>query len=179
MLTVRHVRESDAEAFLALSTELDQETSFRLLEAGERTTTVEEQREIIRRFQSTDNHALLVAEWDGEFVGYAAGMGGSYARNRRTVQVVVAVLQAFWGRAVGTRLLEALERWALDHGIHRLELTVMVHNERAIGLYRKMGFEVEGRHRHALFVDGEYVDELSMAKLLTSPSGTGQPSQSR
>jgi RimJ/RimL family protein N-acetyltransferase len=177
MLTIRHIRESDAEPFLALSNELDRETTFRLLEAGERTTTVEEQRDVIRRFQSANNHALLVAEWDGRLVGYIAGMGGKHRRNRRTAEVVVAVLRAFWGRGIGSRLFEELETWARQHGIHRLELTVMVHNERAIGLYRKMGFEIEGRRRDALFVDGEYVDEYRMAKLLTSSAAGASGAQ--
>jgi RimJ/RimL family protein N-acetyltransferase len=167
MLTIGHIRESDAEPFLALSSQLDQETAFRLLKTDERTTTVEEQRNIIRRFHSAENHALLVAEWDHRLVGYIAGVGGRYRRNWRTVEVVVAVLQAFWGQGIGTRLFEELERWARQHGIHRLELTVMVHNERAIRLHRKMGFEIEGRRRDALVVDGEYVDEYAMAKLLS------------
>ncbi len=178
MLTVRHIRETDADRFLALSNQLDRETPFRLLEPGERTTTVDEQRDIIRRFQSADNHALLVAEWDGRLVGYIAGMGGRYRRNRRTVEVVVAVLQPFWGRGVATRLFEELETWALGQGIHRLELTVMVHNRRALRLYRKMGFQVEGRHRHSLFIDGQYVDEYSMAKLLTPPANRDTRSRS-
>ena len=42
----------------------------------------------------------------------------------------------------------------------------MAHNERALGLYTKMGFQVEGERRHALWVGGKYVDERFMAKLL-------------
>jgi len=42
----------------------------------------------------------------------------------------------------------------------------MAHNTPAIGLYRKLGFQVEGTKVHALCVDGIYVDELLMAKLL-------------
>jgi RimJ/RimL family protein N-acetyltransferase len=56
--------------------------------------------------------------------------------------------------------------WARERGFHRLELTVMTHNERAIRLYKKMGFEVEGVKKHSLFVNGEYVDEYYMAKLI-------------
>jgi RimJ/RimL family protein N-acetyltransferase len=55
---------------------------------------------------------------------------------------------------------------ALDVGLHRLELMVMTHNAAAVALYRKMGFQVEGTHTHALCVDGRYVDEYCMAKLL-------------
>ena len=42
----------------------------------------------------------------------------------------------------------------------------MVHNERAIRLYKKMGFEIEGTKKHSLFVNGQYVDEYYMAKIL-------------
>lgn len=179
MLTIRAIEGSDAEEFLALSKRLDEETAFRLLEAGERHTTVEEQREIIRRFQSTENDALLVAEWDDRLVGYIAGVGGRYRRNRRSVQVIVAVLQAFAGRGIGTRLFEELEEWAGEQGVHRLELTVMVHNERAIGLYQKMGFEIEGRKKESLLVSGRYVDEYCMAKLLTEHRAMGEGNKGR
>jgi RimJ/RimL family protein N-acetyltransferase len=41
----------------------------------------------------------------------------------------------------------------------------MAHNERALALYRRCGFEVEGTRRHSLLVDGRYVDELLLANL--------------
>jgi RimJ/RimL family protein N-acetyltransferase len=166
MVNIRTIRERDAEPFLALSTKLDEETDFRLLEPGERRTTVEEQREIIRRVRSTDNQTILVAELDGRLVGYIAGIGGKYNRNMHSAYVVVAVLQALSGQGIGTRLFEELETWAVEQGIHRLELTVMVHNQRAIGLYGKVGFQREGRKRDALLVGGEYVDEYVMGRLL-------------
>jgi RimJ/RimL family protein N-acetyltransferase len=167
MLIIRPVQEDDAEAFLTLSNRLDEETAFRLLEPGERRSTVEEQREIIGRVQSTENHAILVAERDGQLVGYIAAIGGKYRRNKHGVHVVVAVLQTCSGQGIGTKLFEALETWARRYRIHRLELTVMVHNERAIGLYKRLGFKVEGRKRHSLLVDGSYVDEYCMSKLLS------------
>ena len=59
------------------------------------------------------------------------------------------------------------ERWARERGgIHRLELTVMAHNFKAVALYERAGFTIEGSRRHSLLVDGSYVDEHYMAKLL-------------
>jgi len=46
------------------------------------------------------------------------------------------------------------------------ELTVMAHNSRAIRLYKRMGFSVEGRRAECLFVDGQFIDELTMAAIL-------------
>jgi GNAT superfamily N-acetyltransferase len=59
--------------------------------------------------------------------------------------------------------------YAEAHGIHRLELTVMAHNERAAALYQRVGYTVEGRARECLFVDGRMADELYMAKLFPPP----------
>jgi RimJ/RimL family protein N-acetyltransferase len=42
----------------------------------------------------------------------------------------------------------------------------MAHNEAAIALYQKMGFMVEGTKRDSMRVNGQYVDELYMAKLI-------------
>ncbi len=63
-------------------------------------------------------------------------------------------------------LLTELERWARNRHIHRLELTVVADNQRALSLYRKMGFEQEGVKRHSLLIHGQYVDEYYMVKLL-------------
>jgi putative acetyltransferase len=71
---------------------------------------------------------------------------------------------------VGTALMQALvdyaDRWA---HVLRLELTVYVDNARAIALYRKFGFEVEGTHRAYALRDGAYVDALFMARLHPNP----------
>ncbi len=166
MVEIRQIRESDAKEFLELSKQTDQETRFMLLEPGERLTTVEEVRDHIRSVLSRDNQVILVAESDGRLVGRLAATGGNFRRNKHSVYIVVGILQSFTGQGIGTKLFTELEKWAHEHGIHRLELTVMVHNERAIALYKKMGFEIEGTERHALLVDSTYVDEYLMAKLL-------------
>jgi hypothetical protein len=46
------------------------------------------------------------------------------------------------------------------------DATGMTHNQRAIGLYTKMGYHVEGTREAALLVDNQLVDELWMPKLL-------------
>lgn len=63
-------------------------------------------------------------------------------------------------------LFNTLEEWAKDNGVHRLELTVMVHNEAGIALYKKSGFEIEGTKRHSLIIRGKFIDEYYMSKLI-------------
>lgn len=166
MADLRRIQEEDAQRFLTLCRQLDDETHFMLLEPGERTTTVDQQRERIRRVLAQANQTILVAEADGELVGYISGMGGDYRRNWRTVHIVIGILQRYSGQGVGKRMFMALEEWAVQQGMHRLELTVMTHNQRGIALYQRMGFQVEGVKRDDLFVDGGYIDQYMMAKLL-------------
>jgi RimJ/RimL family protein N-acetyltransferase len=46
----------------------------------------------------------------------------------------------------------------------------MAHNTRAIRLYARMGFSVEGRRSECLLIDGRFIDELTMAVILPTPS---------
>ena len=65
-------------------------------------------------------------------------------------------------------VLNSLQRCSngLSSELHRLELTVMIHNAPAIALYQKFGFQIEGTKRASLKVDGTYVDEYVMSLLL-------------
>lgn len=166
MMLIREIHENDAEGFLHLCKTLDEETQFMMLEPGERLTTVAEQRERIKRLLLRDNQIILVAEASDRLVGYLAALGGDYKRNRHSAHIVVGILQEFAGQGIGTRLFAELKTWASSRNIHRLELTVMAHNTTALGLYKKMGFEIEGTKQDSLWVNGRYVDEYYMAKLL-------------
>jgi RimJ/RimL family protein N-acetyltransferase len=79
---------------------------------------------------------------------------------------VIGILSKGQSKGFGSQMFDQLMEWASTQNINRLELTVMCHNEGALALYKKFGFEVEGTKRHSLFIDGNYVDEYYMAKLL-------------
>ncbi len=165
-MLVRTARESDAEALLRLLKRLDEETRFMMYEPGERSTTVREQGELLGSILASANGTVLLAEVDGRLVGFLEARGGAFRRNRHVAHLVIGVLAEHAGRGIGTALMEEAERWARGHGIHRLELTVMAHNLGAVALYEKAGFTIEGTRSHSMLVDGSYVDEHYMAKLL-------------
>jgi RimJ/RimL family protein N-acetyltransferase len=138
-----------------------------MFEPGERPTTIGEQKDEIRDILSRDNQTIFVAENDGQLIGYLTACGGKYKRNRQTAYIITGILQGFTSQGIGTRLFEEMERWAKEKKFHRLELNVMVHNEAALALYRKIGFEIEGKKKHSLLINNTYVDEYWLAKLLS------------
>jgi RimJ/RimL family protein N-acetyltransferase len=168
-MNIRTISESDSEKFLRLCLALDRETQFMMLEPGERTTTIEEQRQKIKSVLAQDNQTILVVAQDDRLVGFLGAYGGSFQRNRHAAYIIIGILQAYAGQGIGKELFRALEAWADSHGLHRLELTVMCHNERGVRLYQKMGYKIEGIKQDSLWVNGRYVDEYYMAKLLNDP----------
>ena len=165
-MNIRAIRESDSEQFLLLCKSLDRETQFMMLEPGERTTTLEEQSQRIKNILSTDNQMIFVAEQETKLVGYLGAYGGDFQRNYHCAYIVTGILQEYTGLGIGRQLFAALEAWAIQHGIHRLDLTVMCHNEWAVHLYQKIGFAIEGVKKDSLRIHDEYIDEYYMAKIL-------------
>lgn len=170
---IRTAGPADAAALMRLKQQLDEETSFMLLEPGERDPSVPALAAHLEDVAASANSVVLVAEAGRELAGYLELIGGKARRNRATTHLVIGVLARARGRGVGSGLLAGARRWAAGHGLHRVELTVMAHNTRAIALYERMGFVTEGRARECLLVDGRFVDELQMAMVLPGPPGDG------
>ena len=137
---------------------LDGESTYMLAEPGER--------------DEVDLPVLSyrVVDWDGDVAaGLAEVRVGRYARVRHRGHLMMGVRSSHQGRGIGRALLKAAVGHARSIRLVRLELTVQVGNTVALDLYRSCGFEVEGRRRAAMLVEGELVDEFSMGLVLGSP----------
>jgi L-phenylalanine/L-methionine N-acetyltransferase len=109
---------------------------------------------------------VLAAVVAGKVVGLASLHWGTRPRTRHMASLGMFVHDAYQGRGIGTLLMEALidaaDRWL---GLVRVELEVYPDNERAVRLYERFGFQVEGRKRLNTWRDGRYVDSLVMGRL--------------
>jgi RimJ/RimL family protein N-acetyltransferase len=169
---IRAARPYDAAALLELKHQLDRETAFMMYEPDERDSPVRDLAAELASLGRSANSVILLAELADQLIGYVQLTGGSLRRSRATAYVVIGVLAHAAGRGTGTELLRQAKAWAAARGLHRLELTVMAHNTRAIRLYERMGFSVEGRRSECLLIDGQFIDELTMATLLPVPPAT-------
>ena len=71
-----------------------------------------------------------------------------------------------WGKGYGREAMELLLRYAFTElNLHRLSLTVFAYNERAIHMYEKCGFKIEGVSRDYHYRDGRRWDLVSMGIL--------------
>jgi ribosomal protein S18 acetylase RimI-like enzyme len=172
---IRPARPYDAAALLELKRQLDRETAFMMYEPGERDSAVQDLAAELAGMGRSANSVVLLAERADQVIGYVQLTGGTLRRSRATAYLVIGVLAHAAGRGTGAELLRQAQAGAAARGLHRLELTVMAHNTRAIRLYERTGFTVEGRRSECLLVDGQFVDELTMALLLPVPPATPLP----
>lgn len=114
-------------------------------------------------------NGLYVLEKDGQTVATAnlskfSSLGGD------VVYIGGLAVKQNIGKGIGEELLKKIEEIAINNGIIRLELEVEADNPRALGLYSKMGFEIEGGKRGYVKRPHQdyYVTEMFMAKLLHS-----------
>ncbi|KAF9236487.1 acyl-CoA N-acyltransferase [Melanogaster broomeanus] len=78
----------------------------------------------------------------------------------------ICLLPKFWNRGYGTEatlfMVDYSFRWI---GLHRVSLSVFASNARAIAVYEKAGFVMEGRKRAAVWTNNQWEDVLSMGLL--------------
>ena len=162
---VRRAVEADACALIELRRKLFAETTFMLWEPAEFSNTADDERKRIARLQGRANCAVLLAEVASQPVGLLTAVGGELNRLRHSATLALGVAKSHWGQGIATAMVREAVSWSTTAGIARLELTVHTTNLAAIAVYLRCGFEVEGRRRKSLFVDGAYVDEYLMSRL--------------
>ena len=164
-IAVRDATEADAENVLALRVAIFAETEFMLWEPAEFKDSAADEAARIKRLNAASNSHFLLATEGSTLVGFCAAMGGQVNRLRHSATLALGVLRNHWGKGVGFALLKQTQAWSTSAGVARLELTVHTSNVRAVNLYLRSGFQVEGLRRKSLFVNGRYVDEYLMSNL--------------
>ena len=79
----------------------------------------------------------------------------------------MSVFKAYWGQGVGSLLLDTLldVGAATQRGCYEKSTYAFgADNHRAVALYERKGFVVEGRLTKEMFVDGRYYDLLAMGR---------------
>lgn len=158
----READSSDAEELLLHIKRVGGETDNLSFGFDSFNITPEREAKFIRRFSLDKRDIMLLATSGNTVVGNAVLEHERIPRYAHRATLSVTVLKEFWGRGIGKRLLEILIDHAGRVGTSVISLEVRVDNERAISLYKKMGFSVIGRYQRFFKIKGEYFDALLM-----------------
>lgn len=128
--------------------------------------TLEGERDLFEKINSSDNEAMLVCLVDGKVAGNCQISWSKGIKTKHRATVAIALLKDYWNQGIGTRLLQELIRIAeTNKDIIQIELDYVEGNFRARALYEKMGFRISGVRPNAIRLkDGTLLNEYSMIK---------------
>jgi len=113
------------------------------------------------------NLIAIVAFYKDKIVGHAQIFKFPHPRRKGTGDLIIYLHQDFHNVGLGTAMLSELIALAKAEGLHKIGLSVVADNKRAIHLYQKFGFKNEGLKKDAYFgEDGKYHDELVMGLII-------------
>ena len=158
----------DAEQMISYLRQTSEETHFmvRYPEECDQTPTAAQKR--LQAMKDHERSFMLAAFLDGELVGNCGISAMSdHFKMRHRASLGISIKKKAWGLGLGTILIARALEQAKKNGFTQVELGVFSDNERARGLYRKLGFTEMGCIPNAFYLkDGTYRDEVQMVKFL-------------
>jgi len=113
------------------------------------------------------NSIALIARLDQRIVGHLRLFRIPFERRKGVGEMYIYLHQDFQNVGLGTVMMKKVIELAKERGFHRIGLTVVADNHRAIKVYEKVGFKKEGIARDAFYGDDHhYHDEVEMGLLL-------------
>lgn len=117
----------------------------------------------------SDNQHIFVAEVEESGGRKVVGIVGLTVNNspriRHSGSIGITISKDYQGKGIGKALLNKVidlaDNWLM---LVRLELGVFIDNERAINLYKSLGFVIEGTKKYAIIRNVKYEDEHIMAR---------------
>ncbi|MGZ4159976.1 MAG: N-acetyltransferase family protein [Neobacillus sp.] len=162
---VRSAIEKDAKNLSEVRLQIDGETENLDRKKGEAYIDESSFKQIIKEDTESISNLFLVAEVNDRIVGFSRCEGNKLNRMSHKVEFGVCVLKEYWGYGIGKNLLKESIHWADTNEIKKITLNVLETNDKAIKLYKKYGFEVEGiLKKDKILSDGNYYNTILLGR---------------
>ena len=164
---LRAVCKEDAIPMIAYMKACYEQTPYLMRYPDEFAVTAEQEATYLERQLVSPDVLMLVCEVEGKLAGNCQLDLNRWRKTRHRGQAAIALLKDYWGLGIGTAMLKEMIEKARQEKLEQLELEVIEGNQRAIGLYHKMGFVCTGEKPNAIRLDdGSSLKELMMVKVL-------------
>ena len=153
----REAEPSDAGKFLEYCKRVGSETDNLTFGPEGISLTISQEADFIRKFAGNPDSVMLVAFDEGELIGTGAvSVISGKPRFAHRREIAISVRKDYWGKGIGTGLMNLLIDFCKKSGAESIELEVRSDNEAAIGLYKKFGFEKVGTNEKFFKINGEF-----------------------
>lgn len=163
----RTAQENDAEKIVNFFNIVGGETNYMSFEKDEYPLDVEEQAALIRSIEGNETNTILLAMDGEEIAGLSTITSSHKIKSRHDAELGIVVAKRYQGRGIGTSLISQVIDWVRENGITtRISLEVRADNVKAVEIYLKFGFVVEGCKKNSTLLNGVYYDDYIMGMML-------------
>lgn len=162
-VTIRRAREDDLTGLVGA---IRNALSNKAYIEGETVADVVESENVLLRHNELQKRMFFVATVHDDLVGWVHINAKELEKLAHTAELTVGVIDEYRGHGIGTKLLDRGVEWAIGQGLEKLYNSVPATNEDAIEFLEHRGWETEAVREDHYKIDGEYVDEVMMAKAL-------------
>lgn len=159
-IEIREVEISDYKGLLDVLKTAMNETDFLSCSGTELNLDYEDEKKYINDLKLSKNRKMFVAIYQGKLVGSIDFRGSNLKKSRHYGSIGLLVLKKYWSKGIGTKLLDKVIDWGKRNEIKKINLEVAANNNRAIQLYERKGFKLEGNIEMARYVNGIFIDLL-------------------
>jgi RimJ/RimL family protein N-acetyltransferase len=128
--------------------------------------TLKEERQWIRSLKKKKNKErhFAIDTFDHVHIG-SIGLILNHQDRRGRLGIVIGD-KNYWNKGYGTDAIACILKYGFTKlHLHRIDLTVFDYNKRAIRVYKKLGFKVEGAQRESIFYKKRFYNTLLMGIL--------------
>ncbi len=121
---------------------------------------------VLIRHNEIESRMFFVACVEGDVVGWVHLKHTDLQKLSHTAELTLGVLERYRGNGIGSQLLKRGLTWAETQGLEKLYNAIPSSNEQAVEFLESHGFEIEATREDHYKLNGSYVDEVMMARVL-------------
>lgn len=164
---LREAKKENAQAMIDFYNLVGGETDFLSFGKNEFKMALKDYEKLIESTEAENNSIILVATIDDKIVSIASITSNQKARYKHVGTFGIVISEQFCGLGLGRKIMDYLIEWANSNGItKKISLVTREDNDRAIALYKKVGFEEEGILKKENYINGVYYNTVMMSLIL-------------
>ena len=117
-----------------------------------------------------NKNSLYIAAWDGDNVVSVSSIDKIRPNHPyymgKSASIGISMLDKYTHNGIGNKMLQILEKWARENGVHKIECEIRHENIASIANCIKNGFVITGIHYDAVFINNKWINEYILEKIL-------------
>lgn len=166
-VVLRDAKENDAKEIIEFYNIVGGETTYLSFVAGEYKVGIKQQEDLIKSTNESNNNTMILGTIDDKIMAIGTITSNQKKKGKHVAILGIVIKEEYCNLGLGKLMMDELIGWCKSNGItSKISLVVRKDNPRAVELYKKCGFEVEGVLKNEVYIDGEFFDLVAMGLII-------------